>query len=737
MRRAWLGLTIVFVAAFATLGMAQVSIVSPRDGETVRSRWLTLKVEKPTPEGYVMIWFDGKFVTAITQPFEFRIDLGDRKIFSGTHTIKVAGFNRLGQKEGEAQVQFQVNLVGAEAESTRLVFKPRTGELTFYTLQANSETTVEVPAKAIRQKVPQLSTKLIIRWFQTVRDVTPDRQYRMMRVVEDGVLEREVPITTGGGLAMGAPMGGMGARGMLGGEMGEMGFGMPGQMGMMGAPGAPTTPGVSSLTTTFTRLRLRPTDNQKVSLFVLFPNGNIVTGEEMPNVVKFATGSVDIVVPERELKVGERWIGFVTLPKNLENLTIIGAATAGMGMGGMPMMGGMPGEEVSGMPGMMGGPMGGPMMPGGLMRPGGPAMGMPGRPGMPGAPAVPGMPMQPGAPTLPGMPGATQEPEAFLADAPVVTIPATHRFDGFEFWNDQLCARIVSEFKGVTVELDLAPTTGMGQMGPGGAPGMPGGPMMSGVPGMGGLPGAPGMPGMMGGQMMPGAPGIGGMPGSPAGPAGQIPQTKLTGKAEGSRTLLFDIENGRVVYVKVTLKATFDTDLLTVFPFVQSQLVPPQQLAGMPGAPGSPTMPGGAGFGPGGMWGGQPIGGFGMPGGIGFGPGGMWGGPMGGFGMPGGEFGMPGGEGGFYGGYGGGFLGGLGGGAPTTPAIFGRLGTGTFGPTMPGGFGMPGAPGMPGMPQQPTFRNHPAKLIYSVNLENALTHSGRLDQQLKILGAAK
>lgn len=103
-----------------------------------------------------------------------------------------------------------------------------------------------------------------------------------------------------------------------------------------------------------------------------------------------------------------------------------------------------------------------------------------------------------------------------------------------------------------------------------------------------------------------------------------------------------------------------------------------------------------------------------------------------------GGFGMPGGEGGFYGGmpYGG-LYGGIGGGAPTTPTIFGRFGTGTFGPTTPGGFGMPGAPGMPGMPQQPTFRNHPAKLVYSLNLENSLTHSGRLDQQLKILGEAR
>ncbi|MGQ9462769.1 MAG: hypothetical protein ACUVRR_06895, partial [Candidatus Fervidibacter sp.] len=396
MRRMWLGLTI-FMVVFSAIGAAQVSIVSPRDGETVRTRWLTLKVEK-SQEGHVMIWLDGKFITAITPPFEFRIDLAEQKIFSGTHTIRVAGFNRLGQKEGEAQVQFQVDLAGAEAESVKLEFKPRTGELAFYTFQATSETTVDVPARAIRQKVPQLSTKLVLRWFQALRDIAADRQYRMMRVVEDGVLEREVPIAMGGGFAMGAgPAGVMGPMGMAG---EETGFGAFGPMGapqvvgapqMFGAPGLPMMPGAPSLATGTTRIRIRPIDNQKVSLFTLFPNGNILTGEEMPNVVKFAANSVDLTTPDRELKIGERWVGFITLPRNLENLTIIGAPMGGMaGIGGMPMMGGVPGEEFTGMPGVMGGPMmpggpmmGGQMMPGRPMMPGGPMMGMPGRPGMP------------------------------------------------------------------------------------------------------------------------------------------------------------------------------------------------------------------------------------------------------------------------------------------------------------------------------------------------------------------
>ncbi len=750
MKQAW-RLTVVFIAVFTAIGMAQVSIISPRDGETIRSRRLNLKVEKPTQEGYVMIWLDGKFLTAVTAPFDLRIDLADQKIFSGLHTIKVAGFNRLGQKEGESQIQVQVQLVGEEVENLRLIFKPRTGELAFYTFQASSEATVDIPARALRQKVPQLSTKLTLRWFQTVRDITADRQFRMMRGVEDGVLEKESLLPSAGTPMMGGQLGqGMtGPMGMLGGMPGgEAGPGMP-SMGigppglMMGAPGAPTMLGVAGLTIGPFRLRLRPVDSQKFALFVLLPNGSISSSEDIPNVVKFASGSVNITLPEEVLKVGRRWVGFVTLPRNLENLTIIGAPTGGMlGMGGAPMMGGFPGgEETSGMLGMM------PSAPVGPL----------GRSGTLSAP------MGPGGMTPPlGLPFALQEPEAFLADAPVVDVPASHRLDGFEYWNDKLCARIVSEFKNVTVELDLMPTAGMGQVGPAG------------------MYGALGMPGMMGGQMGQMTPG-GQMPSSPMGPFGpgtmgqpstpspagqpQQPQTKLKGTAEGTRTLLFDIENGQVVYVKVTMKVNFDTDFATVMPFVQVQ----QQFAGAPSAtPGMPSGQMGSGFGGSGGESGAGIGGapfFGTPWGGGFytgapfggtpfgggplGVGPFGGGPFGGnpFGVGGTPFG-----GAPFGGtpFGGPTYGGIGGttfgfGTPTSPNPFGRFGMGAFGPagpSAPGGFGLPspgvGAPGVPGAPQQQvTFRNYPAKLAYSLTLENILTHSGRLDQQLKTLLGAR
>ncbi len=713
MKQANLVLAIVFAVAFATIGAAQVSIVSPRDGELIRSRWINLKVVKPSPGGYVMIWFDGKFMTAITSPFEFRIDLSDLKILSGTHTIRVVGFNDSRQKEGEAQVQFQVQLIGEEVENLRLIFKTRTGELNFYTFQASSEASVEIPAKAIRRKVPHLGTKLTLRWFQTVRDVTVDKQFKIMRVIEEGTLEREAPIAFSGASMMGgggAPMlGPSGQPGMFG--------GMPGEETSYGAStpmGAPPT-GMMAQAFGPLKLRIRPTDDQKVGIFVLFPSGEIASSEEMPNVVKFATNSVDISLPEEVLKTGKSWLGSLILPRNLENLTIVGGPQA------TPTMGGLSGsEEYPGMAGGLG-MIGGPGMVGGtgIGRPGMGGPMMPRQPGMPGA--------QPGAP--PTAPGVIQEAEAFLADAPIVEVRAVHRLDGFEYWNNKLCARIVSEFTGVTVELNLAPTTGTGTGAMGGmfgTPGAVGSPMMPGSPMRGGEP--------TGSPMSSGAP-----PTSP----GQFtqPQPMLKGTAEGTRTLLFEIEGGQVVYAKVTMKATFNTDFLTVMPFIQLQ----QQLAGAPGGapggtsptsglPGSPTTPfgsigssrglGGTGGTPflgtpwgGGFYTGSPLGGTPF-GGTPFGGGayGFGGAPFGGTPFGGTPFG-----GGAYG-----F-----GGAPFGGTPFGEMPSGfPFGGTPPGGAGAPST-------TQVTFRNHPAKLTYMVKIENTLTYSGRLDQQLNELFGAR
>lgn len=679
MRRMRWALTTFLVAFMAATGLAQVSIVSPRDGEVVRSRWLVVKVEKPTQEGYVMVWLNNKFVAAVSAPFELRIDLAERNLTTGAHTLKVIGRGKAGELEGEAQVQFRVDLTGTGTDRVRLLFKPRTGELSLYTFHATSETRADVPAKAIRRKVPSLSTKLTLRWFQMVRDVTADQQYRTMRVVEEGVLEREAPIGVGAGAPamagpVGAPMGGpVGMGPMLGEEMGAfgpMGIGAP---PMLGGPGMMA--GMPSAAGALTRLHLRPTDNQRIGLFTLLSDGTVITGEELPSVVRFTSGNIDISLPDRELKIGDRWIGFLTLPRNLENLTIVGAAA---GVAGAPMGGMVGGEE-------MGTTSAPPMM--GPMRPGSP-MGMMGRrPGMP--PSMPGVsPSALGA--LGGIPAQSQEAEALLADAPVVTAPATHRLDGFEFWNDRLCARIVSEFK-VTVELDVGAAGGTGA-----AP-MPGGPM-----------GAPMMGGPLGAPIMPGAPS-----GMPSGPTGLPSGRKLSGKAEGTRTLLFDVEGGRVVYVKLTLKATFDTDYATVLPLIPQQTT----VAGTTGAPGAPMMPGGPmaptapGFmRPGGPMGGAPTGAPMMAGAPA-----MAGAPM----MPGAM-----GPGGLFGGEEMGAMAG-------TPY-------GAYGPTPPMMPGMPSAPGVPGAPvAQPTFKNYPAKLLYSLTLENTLVHAGRLDQQLKALTEAR
>jgi hypothetical protein len=703
-----LGLTILMF--FVALGAGQVSIISPRDGEIVRSHWLTVKVEKPTEEGHVSIWLDGEFVVAITAPFEFRIDLLERKVYSGTHTIKVVGFNRLGQKEGETQVQFRVDLKSAKDESAWFIFKPKTGELVFYTFQAVSETIVDVPAKARKDKF--LNTKLTLRWFQTIRDITVDRQFRMMRIIEDGLLEHEVRTPKslallGTSISMGSLTGGMGqpgmyqagmyyyggeetSGGMLGpmgpaGQLGQLGMmgptGMAGQLGMMGPMGMVGSTGVTVTPVSLLRLRLRPTEDERVGLFTLLHNGSIVSGEEIPSVVKFASGSVDLAFPDRELKIGENWEGFITLPKNpgnlLDNLTILPPS-------GMPRVGGLltgeefTGEEFSG--------MGGPVTPSGF----------------PTQPVIPPMPGIPGAPGVPGFPFPS-EPEALLADATVVTVPANHRFDGFESWSEKICVRIVSEFK---VDIELTPTNIQSQM-----PTQMGAGQMGMAPG--GIYGGP----TPGGQITPitprgfGAPGV--MVGAPpAGPGGQaFPIQRLKGTADGTRILLFDIENGQVVYVKVTLKATFDADLATVSQLAQLFSAP--SISAAPGGSAPYGEPSGGEFAP--PYGIPSFGGYGAPA-----PG-----PFGGYGAP-----AP----GPFGGYG-------------TPALGPFGGTGIYesvGPTTLGGFGALGMPSIPGIPQQPilgmqpqTIRNYPAKLLYSLTVENTLSYSGRLDQLLKELSSGQ
>ncbi len=69
-------------------------------------------------------------------------------------------------------------------------------------------------------------------------------------------------------------------------------------------------------------------------------------------------------------------------------------------------------------------------------------------------------------------------------------------------------------------------------------------------------------------------------------PGGAMPGTagpsptglKLSGIGEGTRILLFDLQRGQVVYAKVEVKVTFNTDYLTVLPFLPQQ----QSTVGMP-----------------------------------------------------------------------------------------------------------------------------------------------------------
>lgn len=655
MRWVRLAMMVMVLGWTVTLTAAQVAIVSPHDGELVRSRRLLLRVQKPTSDGYVMVWLDGKFVSAIAAPFELTIDLAEREIVSGEHTLRVVGVSKTGSVEGEAQVRFQVDLsgTGIGQGEVRLVLQGRTGEIFVYTFRGNSEARAEVPTKAIRRKLPQFSSKLSFRWLQTIHDITVDRIFRVIRSVEEGTLEKESPIQTAGG---------MGA-GMMGSELG-----MPGGAPMMG--GAPTMGGMAPMgagagaplpAATAQRLRIRPTDDQHLGWLSLLPNGETV--EELPNVLRLVTGSIDIAFPDRPLKVKDTWQGFIWLPKNLENLTLVGAPMAtGAGMGAL-------GGEETGMPSGAA-PFGGfPPMAGG----------MPGR-SSPMAGPMGGMPMAGGG--MPGMraPAVGAPADAYLADAPVLRVPARHQLDGFEVWQGRLCVRIVSRFP-IAADLDLSGAQQQGGMGAGmmgGEAGMPAGMPMMGAPAPMGAPTMAGTPPRMGGMMPgvgPAAP-MGGMAGAP----GQLPAArKLSGRGEGRRTLLFDPQSGQVVYVKVEVKLTFDTDYATILPILpQLPSLPGVRVeAGTAGAPGMPGMPGA----PSAPMPGRP----------------MLGGPASMGGLSGEEAGFP-----------------LG--APYAGMPYG---------------GAPAAPGAPFAPQQqPVFRNVPARLLYTYTLENILEASGRLDMLL-------
>ncbi|MFA0771490.1 MAG: hypothetical protein REDVDVYQ_002012 [Candidatus Fervidibacter sp.] len=678
MRWVRLAMMVMVLGWTVALTAAQVAIVSPHDGELVRSRRLLLRVQKPTSDGYVMVWLDGKFVSAIAAPFELTIDLAEREIVSGEHTLRVVGVSKTGSVEGEAQVRFQVDLsgTGIGQGEVRLVLQGRTGEIFVYTFRGNSEARAEVPTKAIRRKLPQFSSKLSFRWLQTIHDITVDRVFRVIRSVEEGTLEKESPIQTAGG---------MGA-GMMGSELGMPG-GAPMMGGMMPMGGAPTMGGMAPMgagagapltAATAQRLRIRPTDDQHLGWLSLLPNGETV--EELPNVLRFVTGSIDIAFPDRPLKVKDTWQGFIWLPKNLENLTLVGAPTAtGAGMGAL-------GGEETGMPGGAA-PFGGfPPMAGG----------MPGR-SSPMAGPMGGMPMAGGG--MPGMraPAVGAPADAYLADAPVLRVPARHQLDGFEVWQGRLCVRIVSRFP-IAADLDLSGAQQQGGMGAGmmgGEAGMPAGMPMMGAPAPMGAPTMAGTPPRMGGMMPgvgPAAP-MGGMTGAP----GQLPAArKLSGRGEGTRILLFDPQSGQVVYVKVEVKLTFDTDYATILPILpQLPSLPGVRVeagtAGAPGMPGTPGMPG-------------------MPEAPMMGAPSMSGAPsapMPGRPMPGGPAsmgGLSGEEAGFAGG------------APYAGAPYG---------------GAPTAPRAPFAPQQqPVFRNVPARLLYTYTLENILDASGRLDMLL-------
>ncbi len=604
------------MAAFVGAAPGQISVLSPSDGETVTSRRLTVKVAVDDPKGYVMIWFDGKFLMGISYPFETNLDLAELKALSGDHVIRVVGRNASGQLAGQADIRITVNLTGEGISEEGLILrlKGRVGDFAFYTLKGESAAKGEVPTKAIRETIAGLTTRLTLPWRQIVRDVTADNQFRIVRAVEEGLIQRTLSF------------------------------------------------------------RIAPAASQEFGFLTVLPNGTVVTGVDVPSVIQLVSGINDIALPDRPIRVGESWTGRMAIPRNLENLTVIGGGAQqipGMGMAG-PMAGmpGMRGEEEEPM-GIAGG-RGGVMMP-------------------PTAPAGQPVP-QADAGTL------------ILADAPIVSVRAIHTLEGFESYRGKSCARIVSTFRAPAI-LDISQAGAIGAApGTTGAPGAAGpGMMPGGMPGMMGPGGggAIGVPPMRGGGAVGGPPARGGFMGPmgggtapPAGLTGGVGATPapalqpLKGNIEGKRILLFDIESGHVVFSRLEVTGVFNTDYLTIIGLAPAA-APAAGPAAAPQAPGQ--APGVPAVGPGPMVGPPAMGT-------------LAGGPMRGAMAPG--LGPP----------GPGVIGEEERGGPG--GVPGRMAPGIAGPAM-------------GVAQQPSFVNVPAKIRYQMSLENTLDQVSRIDQLMK------
>ncbi|MCS7254037.1 MAG: hypothetical protein RMK18_10445 [Armatimonadota bacterium] len=279
------------------LAQAGVEFVFPQDGLTVHEKF-KIVLRKANPTGYIALWLNGQFLTAVGPPFEHEIDPDALKLKDGEHELRAEARDGDGRYAGSATIRFRLARqapLEVPPEGLLLSFKFRPGEVWFYTVKAGSKAKGRIPKRARTEDLPFLEHRLTLRWNQMVQGISPDRYYQVSREVEDGRIWFLAPSGTAG-------------VGMMGGAMGPMG----------GEAGAATS---GAQMFQVVSLPLQPM--RKMMLASMESNGSMFTNDDIDPLLAFATAGIDIEFPDFPLRVGNSWEAPIAVRPELFFLSVI------------------------------------------------------------------------------------------------------------------------------------------------------------------------------------------------------------------------------------------------------------------------------------------------------------------------------------------------------------------------------------------------------------------------------
>jgi hypothetical protein len=283
------------VASLLLYGMALaqggVEFIFPQNGSTVHEKFKVV-LHKANPNGYVALWLDGQFLTAVGPPFEHEIDPDAMKLKDGEHELRAEARDGDGTYVGSATVKFTLSRQASlqiPPEGMLLSFKFKPGEVWFYTVRAGSKAKGKIPKRARTEDLPFLEHRLSIRWNQMAQGYTPDRYYQISREFEEG---RIWFLASGGAVGGGA---------------------MPGSP--MGA--------TASTAQTFQVVSQPLIPMRKMMSASMRTNGDIFTNDDIDQLLAFATAGVDIEFPELPVSPGALWEAPIAIRPELFTLSVI------------------------------------------------------------------------------------------------------------------------------------------------------------------------------------------------------------------------------------------------------------------------------------------------------------------------------------------------------------------------------------------------------------------------------